>query len=250
MTRGQPAGDTPRATLAGAVLAEWTKLISVRVTWWALGTAVVLVIGIAALSAAALDQSAADAALNGSGMAQLSLAVLALLSMTSEYSTGSIVSSLQWVPVRRRLVAAKAVAMAVVGFVGGIGFYLLAVVVAAAVLRDPSPEMGLVLRNAVVAGGLVVAECLITLGLGTLLRSTAAALVGYVILGLVLPGVLLGIPNDAASRVADYLPVTANAVVTGGVASVYSGVSAWLVLAAWGAGLLGLGLAAMWWRDT
>ncbi|MEU8133730.1 ABC transporter permease subunit [Streptodolium elevatio] len=119
------------------VKSEWIKLVSVRSTWWCLGTAAVLVPVFAVLTALATDAVeaaaqpkaglAADDAfdplrpLSGVLLAQFAFGVLGVLTITSEHSTGQIRTSLLAVPYRRRLLVAKlAVLLAVVAAVASL----------------------------------------------------------------------------------------------------------------------------------
>jgi ABC-2 type transport system permease protein len=110
-----------RASTFGDVLrSEWTKLRSVRSTFWALTATVVLGIGLgAAISAAAahgyarssvsgkLSWDPTAVSLDGIGIATLAIAVLGVLCVSSEYSSGMIRTSLIAVPKRGRVLAAK-----------------------------------------------------------------------------------------------------------------------------------------------
>ncbi|MDX6474927.1 MAG: type transport system permease protein, partial [Gaiellaceae bacterium] len=109
-----PAPSFPgRVTQARVVLSEWTKLRSVRSTRWSLLVATVLTIGFPILASALISShwgsrspgerasfNALDPALIGSQIAQLAIAVLGVLVITGEYSTGMIRASLTAVPKR------------------------------------------------------------------------------------------------------------------------------------------------------
>jgi len=115
------------------VRSEWIKLWSVRSTWWCLGAAAVVVPVFGALAASAVDPVEAAALpkawlaedgfdplepLTAVLLAQFMFGVLGVLTVTSEYSTGQIHSSLLAVPQRRRLLTVKlAVLTAVVAAV-------------------------------------------------------------------------------------------------------------------------------------
>src|SRR5712691_11465616 len=106
-----------RVTQARVALSEWTKLRSLRSTRWSLLVAVVLTIGLPMLFATVLSsrwgqidpQERADhyrhrlnVALVGVNVSQLAIAVLGVLLITGEYSTGMIRASLTAVPRRDR----------------------------------------------------------------------------------------------------------------------------------------------------
>jgi hypothetical protein len=175
-----------------AAVAEWTRLLTVRSTWWSLlaGAALMLFIGAAMGS----DHSGGDpapiwaAAQIAMVPGHLLFLVVVLLAVTGEYGTGAIRSSLQWVPRRGVLLAARvlvpiafATACAVVvstttnllawGFLGR---------AAEVVPGDIAASLGRIT--------LVVAfSCAVTVGLGLLLRSTAGTLAAIFLLVLALP---------------------------------------------------------------
>ena len=120
------------ATFGDVVRSEWTKLRSVRSTFWALTVAVVLGIGLgAAITAVAAHSYAKESiadqltwdptslSTSGLAIAQLAIAVLGVLYISSEYSTGMIHTSLTAVPKRGRVLAAKSLVYAAVTFIVG-----------------------------------------------------------------------------------------------------------------------------------
>ncbi len=124
-TRLSPlAPATGRAGLRGAIASEWTKIRSVRSTYWTLAALLVVSIGI---GAAITGGTAANFSHNPGNKAgfdatqtaliaffeigQLIIAVIAALAITSEYSTGMIRTSLTAQPRRGTLYAAKAIVL-------------------------------------------------------------------------------------------------------------------------------------------
>src|SRR5271154_603608 len=115
---------TGRAGLRGAIASEFTKIRSVRSTYWTLAALLVVSIGI---GAAITGGSAANFSHNPGNKAgfdatqvsliaffeigQLIIAVVAALAITSEYSTGMIRTSLTAQPRRRTVYAAKAIVL-------------------------------------------------------------------------------------------------------------------------------------------
>src|SRR5689334_22609857 len=101
--------------LLDVVRAEWTKLWSVRSTpWTLLGTAAALV-GLAAVFPATGPRAPADPVAYGLSsffQAQLGVAVLGILAITSEYATGSIRATLAATPQRLTVLGAKAIVVA------------------------------------------------------------------------------------------------------------------------------------------
>ena len=115
---------TGRAGLRGAIASEFTKIRSVRSTYWTLAALLVVSIGIGAAitggSAANFDHNLANKAgfdatqtslVAFFEIAQLIIAVIAALAITSEYSTGMIRTSLTAQPRRGRVYAAKAIVL-------------------------------------------------------------------------------------------------------------------------------------------
>jgi ABC-2 type transport system permease protein len=115
---------TGRAGLRGAIASEFTKIRSVRSTYWTLAALLIVSVGI---GAAITGGAAANFSHNPGNKAgfdatqtslaaffeigQLIIAVIAALAITSEYSTGMIRTSLTAQPRRRTVYAAKAIVL-------------------------------------------------------------------------------------------------------------------------------------------
>jgi len=115
---------TGRAGLRGAIASEFTKIRSVRSTYWTLAALLVVSIGIGAAITGGTEASfshnpANKAAFDATQISliaffeigQLIIAVIAALAITSEYSTGMIRTSLTAQPRRRTVYAAKAIVL-------------------------------------------------------------------------------------------------------------------------------------------
>ena len=111
---------TGRAGLAGTIGSEFTKLRSVRSTYWTIAALFVVSVGIAAIAGFAIANNIQNDPVNKAGMdatqasliaffefGQLIIAVLGALTITSEYSTGMIRTSLTAMPRRGTVFAAK-----------------------------------------------------------------------------------------------------------------------------------------------
>ena len=189
-----------RVGLVSTMRSEFTKIRSVRSTYWTLLVMIVLCVGMAALfsashvsqvngapnaaARAAALSDARSAAVTGSLIGlligQLVIAVLGVLTMTSEYSTGMIRTSLTSMPRRGTVYAAKAIVFGAVALAAGMitsfasfftGQAVLAGVHANASLSDPG-----VLR-AVIGAGLFLVVCgLLSYGIGAILRHSAGAI--------------------------------------------------------------------------
>lgn len=203
--------------------AEWIKLCSLRSTYWTAGATVAAMVVVAVMLAVTtrVDQQAAQAGLDGTmaiGMgytfAQVVVAVLGVLTITGEYSTGMIRSTLAAVPTRFPALAAKAILIAVVGFALGIagvaGAYLATYPLlgtnGAADLADPN------VQRIFWGSGLYLAGVgLFGLGLGALVRHTAGAITLVLGIQLMLSTLwqLLMLTSDWFLTSYPYLPSTA-----------------------------------------
>jgi hypothetical protein len=189
---------------------EWIKLRTLRSTWWTLAitvagaTAMAVVIGINTKNRAG---DLTNNALAGIVPGLLLAGVLGVLTMTSEYTSGMIRATLAAVPGRPLVLAAKAAVFGVVALAAGEAAAFIAFFAGALALRHgiaaPSLSQPGVLRAVVLAGASFCLIGLLGLGLGAIIRHTAAAiavLVGGVYLGAQLVGV-------AAQGAAKFMPV-------------------------------------------
>jgi ABC-type transport system involved in multi-copper enzyme maturation permease subunit len=205
---------------------EWTKLFSVRSTGWTLLALVAATIGLGVLACwgtnhgwpqmSATDRAKFDpvsTSMSGLALGQLAIAVLGVMVISAEYSTGGIRVSLTTVPQRMRLLTAKTLVFTAVAFAVGIATAFGAFYAGqpwfskrgiGATIGDPG-----VLR-AVIGGGLYVAASgLFGLAMGTLLRRTAGAVTAAVALLLVVPPLMNLLPGAWGDAVVRYF--TSNA---------------------------------------
>ena len=109
-----------QAGLPGAIRSEFTKLRSVRSTYWTIAALFIVSVGIAAIAGFAIANNIHNNPQNKAGMdatqatliaffefGQLIVMVLGALVITSEYSTGMIRTSLTAMPRRGTVYAAK-----------------------------------------------------------------------------------------------------------------------------------------------
>jgi ABC-2 type transport system permease protein len=238
-----------------ALRAEWTKLWTLPGTaWWLLGAAAGTA-GLGALAAAACSpgECSGDAtrtSLTGLHVGQSVVAIMAVLAIGGEYSTGMMRVTLAALPHRPAVLAAKAAVLLAVVLPAA------AVAVPASLLAGDGPSItdGPVLRA---AGGSVLyllLVALLALGVGTLVRQPAAAI------GCVL-GLLYLFPIVAASmadedwqrRLQKIGPMSAGQSIqaTTGLDELPIGPWAGLgVLALWAAGALLSGALALQARDA
>ena len=128
-----------RASLGGALRSEFTKIRSVRSTYWTLAAMVIITIGISALlswgriqdyasqpafvqahMAVEIRARATEFSMFGLILGQLVIAVLGALTITAEYSTGMIRTSLSVMPRRETVYVAKALVFTGVALVAAV----------------------------------------------------------------------------------------------------------------------------------
>lgn len=209
--------------LLAVLSSEWTKLTSVRSTVWTLLATAVAGVGISAIvtsaQASRFDTRSAAAratfdpthsSLTGILFAQLAIGVLAILVISTEYSTGTIRATLAAVPRRPYVLAAKAILFAAVAFLAGEAVSLFAFVIGQAILSGHTPTASLsdpTVVRAVIGGGLyLTALGLFALGLATIIRHTAAAVSTFVAVLFILPGISDVLPSSFSSDVNRFLP--------------------------------------------
>jgi ABC-2 type transport system permease protein len=189
---------------------EWIKLRSLRSTWWTLGLTVAGAAGIAmavGTNTVGAHEDLTNNALAGVLIGLLLVGVLGVLTVTSEYTSGMIRATLAASPRRWLVLAAKAgvfgLAALVAGEVAAFGSFfvfggLLGHGLAAPALGQPN-----VLRAVALTGASLCLVGLLGLGLGAIIRHTAAAvavLVGVVYVGEAFIGQLF-------RTVGQYLPI-------------------------------------------
>jgi ABC-type transport system involved in multi-copper enzyme maturation permease subunit len=203
------------------MLSEWTKLRSLRSTWWTLGLAVLIGLGLATMIAYSLGTDgdpregiAADSVnslLAGTGFAALVLGVLGALQISGEYTTGTMAVSLTAVPRRWPVLAAKAAVLAAV-----VAPLALAMSAAALLIGGAMIDGGVALSWQAILGNTayVTAVALLGLSLATLARSTAMSITLLVTVVFVLPPLLPLLPWNWMDTIAEYFPTAAGASLT------------------------------------
>ncbi|NUR89783.1 MAG: ABC transporter permease subunit [Nonomuraea sp.] len=188
------------------IAAEWLKLRSVSSTWYALGAAALTVVLGALWSLYVSGRTVRVAAapeLVFVPVVEVSLAVLGVLAASSEYSTGTIRSSLAAVPGRGAFLAAKAGVVAAITAAWS-GMVLLVTYAVSRLIGADVPFAG-DLTAALASWLSVVVLALVGLGLGVALRSAAGGIVTIVVLQFVLPGVAVLVPPPWGARIASLL---------------------------------------------
>jgi ABC-2 type transport system permease protein len=202
---------------------EWVKLRSVRSTWLLLlgtivsGTALG-VVGVSDLSISQgpilADWDPTAASLKGTLFAQLVIGMLGALSITTEYDSGLLGTSLSVVPSRLRLLAAKATVVAIVGAVTGAAttvasFYMVQFVLDTAGVPSAAAGEPGVLYALVGASFYLMLIALLGLAVGVLTRSTAGSLAVLIGVTLLIPAIGPGLPGSIGEWFAHYWPTTA-----------------------------------------
>ena len=224
-----------RAGFIGAVKSEFTKIRSVRSTYWTLFAMFVVCVGIGALFSwgqterllalahghtlrgqvppglvktalahreAEIRSSATAISLVGLLIGQLIIVVLGALAITSEYSTGMIRTSLTSMPRRGTWFAAKGLVFAVVALVTGLVTSFTAFFVGQAILATQHVNVTIgqhAVLAQVIGGGLFLAATgLLAFGIGAMLRHSAGAIatgIGLMFVVLILSNFLPSPPS-------------------------------------------------------
>jgi ABC-2 type transport system permease protein len=221
--RPAPAGGY-RASVAGTLRSEFTKIRSVRSTYWALF--LVVAAGVAWSIAyctgeaskwphmSAQDKFGFDPTQSSVvGLAllgQLVIVVLGTLTLTSEYSTGMIRASLTVMPRRGVLYGAKAAVFAAVALVVALVASFVSFFVGQALLSSTHVSATLSQPNvlrAVIGTALYLVLCgLFAFGLGAILRSTAGAMTAAYGFLFLVPQLAKALPGSWYADVDRWLP--------------------------------------------
>jgi ABC-2 type transport system permease protein len=219
-----------RVTQARVIRSEWTKLRTLPSSAWSLLAAAVLIVGIGALysgvrvtrpprdpaAIASFDPTAVS--LSGLQLAQLAIGVLGALLITGEYATGTIRTSFAAVPRRLPVLWGKAIGYALAVLALCVPAAFAAFLVGQSILSSEHLDTTLSqpgVARAVLGGALYLAAVgLLGLGLGALLRGTAAA-VGALFGLLFAPQILVGfLPSTWSDHLYGYLPTPAGTAIT------------------------------------
>ena len=220
-----------RLTFVRAVHSEWIKLSTLRATWWSIAVVAVLTIAIAvliAMNTAGLEGFAPiQAAVLPLQFTMLLAGILGAISVTGEYSTGMIRSTLAANPGRASALGAKAVVVGLFVLVSSLIIFTESAFAVSALMSgsgegidwsDPQASV-LPILNAAMAMSVFA---LIGLGFGFMLRSGAGAIAATVGVLFVLPLVanlfaIMGESGRVFTEAFGYLPVAAaNSVITPG----------------------------------
>jgi ABC-type transport system involved in multi-copper enzyme maturation permease subunit len=231
-TPASGSGKSLGVTQFRVVRSEWTKFRSLRSTIVTLSVAVILTVGMGALFTRVTASewstySAADKAgfdpiglsLGGFLFSQLALGVLAVLLITGEYSTGMIRASLTAVPRRLPVLWGKLAVFAGVVFAIGLAASAVSFTIGQALLQSTGRSVGFdaagALRSVLGAALYVTVAGMVAMGLGALLRNTAAAITTFVGVFFLLPPLTSLLPSAWSTQIAPYLPSNAGGALWG-----------------------------------
>jgi ABC-2 type transport system permease protein len=207
-------------TFASVVRSEFTKIRSVRSTYWTLLVLVVVTVGFGALASYGATRGphgplfdATQRSLGGLYISQLVIGVLGVLVISSEYSTGMIRTTLTTLPRRGLMIAAKALVFAIVAFVTGLITCFASFFLGQAIMSSHHISASLSQPNvlrAVIGGALFLTACgLLAFGLGLLLRHTAGAITTVVGLLFVVTILVNLLPSSWQDHVDKWMPADA-----------------------------------------
>src|SRR5215470_6930997 len=255
-----------RAGLAGAIRSEFTKLRSVRSTYWTIAAMFIVSVGVAAIAGFGIannihnnpwDKAGTDATqaslIAFFEIGQLIIAVLGALTITSEYSTGMIRTSLTSMPRRGTVYAAKLIVFSTVTLIVSMITSFTAFFVGQAAMsgsgvsaslfhsvtipRDvnmsppsggpgsggpPSYHFigtivispGTVLTAIVGSALFVTVVALLAFGLGSIIRHTAGAITSVIGLMFVLPIIMQFLPDNWRWDIIRFFPDAAGRVLS------------------------------------
>jgi ABC-2 type transport system permease protein len=211
---------TGRASFGGALRSEFTKILSVRSTYWTLLGMLVVTVGFGALASYGISHGPGGVgpqfdptrqSLFGLYFSQLIIGALGVLVISSEFSTGMIRTTLSTMPRRGTVVAAKGVVFSVVAFVAGLVTCLASFFVGQALMGHDGTSLAHpdVVR-AVIGGALYLTACgLLAFGLGLIIRHTAGAISAVVALLFVVILLTQALPQSWQDHVDKWMPALA-----------------------------------------
>jgi hypothetical protein len=215
---------TGRVAFRRVLLSEWTKLRSVRSTKWSLALGFLLTIAFPVVFALVTrshwhsmgpherrGRHPLDIALAGVNVAQLAIAVLGVLLVSAEYSTGSIRSTFTAVPKRLPVLWAKLLDYAVVSLLLVVPAVLVSFFASQAILHNihqlqiPFTHAG-VARSVLGGAVYVMLVGIFALAIGAIVRNTAGGIATFAAIFFVLPPLMNILPLSWNNAITQYLP--------------------------------------------
>jgi ABC-type transport system involved in multi-copper enzyme maturation permease subunit len=232
-TQAPTAGLSPlppesgKAGLRGTLASEWTKIRSVRSTYWTLLALVVIGVGLGALiswaSATHITHLGHGARLGFDAtqrsqtafteLGSLVLMVLGAMVITAEYSTGMIRTSLTTMPRRGSIFAAKLIVFTVVALIVSFITSFIAFFVGQALMHSTGQAATIsgpnVLRAVVGCALYVVVIGIMSYAFGTIIRHTAGTIATMVGILFILPLITEVLPTAWINDITRWLPTAA-----------------------------------------
>lgn len=222
----RPAGPPVAhpVTQRRVIASEWIKLRTLRSTVITLAVSVVAVVGLSLLisyftnqrwSSMAPDERArfnpVDRSLAGYNIGQLAFAVLGVLLITGEYSTGMIRATFSAVPKRLPVLWAKLAVFGAVALVVSMVSSFAAFLGGQALLGTHGVSLSSpgALRAVVGVGLYLTVVGLFAMAIGFLIRNTAGGIAAVFAILLVIPGLANVLPSNWQPKVIPYLPSNA-----------------------------------------
>jgi ABC-2 type transport system permease protein len=226
VARPRAAATDIRVTFGRLVRSEWIKLWTVRSTWWIVPITVLIQAGFAwlftyfsvqeiengTIPAEVFGELTAADLVQGLILAQLTISVLAVLTITGEYSTGMIRSTLTSAPRRLPALWAKGLVILVVTWLTGVVGTLLSLAVTYPVLGETyRVDLGSEINQRILLATplYMVGVALLAYAIGALLRHSAAALATVLGLLLVITPLFASLPVQFLREIAPFLPSNA-----------------------------------------
>ena len=262
---------THRPGFSDRTRSEWTKLKTLRSTWWSLGLMIAAGLGftITACAVYTANYNTLDPATQvqfrqdtiglilqpAAQFAALAVCVLGVLLIASEYSTGMIKATMLATPRRTSALLAKGAAFAGLIFTLTLVLAFACFFIGSAItsshasvsITDPTT-----LRAIGAFALFMTAMGVIALSVGTLVRHTAAGISIVLAMQFVLPGVLSLIPGSLGKHLSASLPSGATVMMGSGHNSddVFTPLQGLAILAGWTVVLAGAALLSIKKRDV
>jgi ABC-2 type transport system permease protein len=216
----QPSGGR---VLLDEIRSEWTKLRTVRSTYWSALAAVVIAIGLGALVCWGNLQNTegvsdpAGTSLAGMFLAQVAFAIVGVLTMSAEYTTGMIRTTVSAVPQRGYILAGKAIVVGTAAFLLALATAFVSFWVGQVILSTKNLDIGLgapgVLRVIVGAALYTGVLVLLSLALAAILRNTAGTITAVIGIIFVIPIIVALIPDRWQNDIGRYTPANAGSAI-------------------------------------
>lgn len=259
---------------ADLMRSEWTKFRTLRSSWWSLAAMLVVSLGVSIAATAVFSADYHDNKLSagdrlhfrddtvglflqpGSTFGEVAIAVLGVLLIASEYSTGMIRATILAAPRRTPVLAAKAAVLAGIVFVLAEAIAWIAFFAGSAIARqdvDVTPGTPGSLRAIIGFGVVMTLTALISLSIGTLLRHTAGAISVALAMSTVVPGLLGIIPGSLGEHLQNALPSPAGQLIMDRTVNAGTPYGQWTglgIMIAWTVGLLALAFWSIKKRDV